>query len=443
MTVTRFDTRSLPARLAARRRRRGTPASGRRPSALRSTSSAQGDGSLRVLQVGSAPASPDSRGGIASVISAVIDLPGYHDSVEVEHITTYRDTDRNDQARVAASGLNRLRRTLRDARPDVVHVHVSFKGSVLRKAAVLRIARAAHVPTVLHAHSHGFKKWFDSLPAPMRFIVQRSLPADRWIVLGRALKDEYVDMFELNPANVHVVANPVVGAVSATPGARRTSPDAPVTGLFLGRLGRRKGCYELLEALAAANARQHDGPSVRVIMAGDGDIDAMKAEAERLGVGEYVEFPGWIGPDDRSRLLGEADFFVLPSYEEGLPMAMLESMGSGLPVIVTPVGAIGEVIDDGENGLLVPPGDAPALAEALTRLAGDAELRSRLGAAALRTAADYAVEPWYETLLQLWSELAAPAHRWTTGALPKIEHSRVSATAGTNAEVDNAESVAP
>ena len=434
MTAARqFDTRSLPARLAARRRSRLQ----RRPHGKHSpaTSAAArqvlhpgGAGrerpGLSVLQVGSAPAAADSRGGIASVIAAVLDLPNHRDDVEVEHITTYRDTDRKDQARVAASGLTRLRSVLRTRRPDVVHVHVSYKGSVLRKAAVLRLARAARVPTVLHAHSHGFKKWFDSLRPPARAVVKRALVADHWIVLGHALRDEYVDMFGLDPAIVHVVPNPVVGAVPEASGAPRGEPvpGAPLTGLFLGRLGRRKGCYELLEALAKVDADTRGSrPGVRIVMAGDGDIDRMRAEASRLGVAHLVDFPGWIGPDDRFRLLAEADFFVLPSYEEGLPMALLESMGSGLPVIVTPVGAIGEVIRDGENGLLVPPGDAAALAEAMSRLTKSDQERRALGAAARVTAAEYDVEPWYDTLLELWQEVAAPAYRWTTGALPKID----------------------
>lgn len=446
--TTKVDTRGIAARMAAKHRKRaGGKPEASKPAAVRVTpktaraathttatqtmagpqdSHAQG-AVLSVLQVGSAPASPDSRGGIASVISAVVDLPNHRDGVTVEHITTYRDTGRSDQARLASSGLRALRSRLRRAggKPDVVHVHVSYKGSVLRKAAVLRIARRAHVPTVLHAHSHGFKKWFDSLNPVMRAIVRRSLVADRWIVLGSTLREEYIDMFGLDPNAVVVVPNPVVGAAPATPShrpAKGAGASGALTGLFLGRLGRRKGCYELLEALASANANRPAGsPEVRLVMAGDGEVEALTAEAERLGVRGQVEFPGWIGPDDRLRLLDQADFFVLPSHEEGLPMAMLEAMGSGLPVIVTPVGAIGEVIRDGENGLLVPPGDASALAGALSRLAADPALRETLGTAAAVTAEDYDVEPWYDRLLALWGELAAPAHRWTTGALPVVD----------------------
>ena len=91
-----------------------------------------------------------------------------------------------------------------------------------------------------------------------------------------------------------------------------------------------------------------------------------------------MRFAGWVDQAGAAACLAEADALVLPSYDEGLPLVILEALSLGVPVVTTPVGAIPEVLDDGDTALLVPPGDVDALAGALARLAGDAALAARL-----------------------------------------------------------------
>ena len=100
---------------------------------------------------------------------------------------------------------------------------------------------------------------------------------------------------------------------------------------------------------------------------------------ESLNISDQTIFPGWINTEERDRLLEEGNIFVLPSYNEGLPLSMLEAMAWGLPVIVTPVGGISEIVSDGENGLLVEPSNIEQLSDAMKSLIANEELRISLG----------------------------------------------------------------
>lgn len=152
-------------------------------------------------------------------------------------------------------------------------------------------------------------------------------------------------------------------------------------GLMLAAMRPAKGHPFLLRAL---DLLRRDGVAVTVLIVGDGpDGDAVRRRAEELGLGpEWARFLGFRA--DAPDLLEAADFLVLPSLMEGLPMAILEAMSHALPVVATPVGGVGELIVDGEHGLLVPPGDPEALASAIARMATDPALRASLGASGRR-----------------------------------------------------------
>ena len=127
-------------------------------------------------------------------------------------------------------------------------------------------------------------------------------------------------------------------------------------------------------------------PDVRLACAGDGDRIGVARYAENLGIAEAVKFTGWVGPSGKRALLEHAAVFALPSYEEALPVSLLEAMSAGVPVVATPVGGIVEVVVDRASGLLVAPGDTAGLERALTRLLVEPALAARLGAAARETA---------------------------------------------------------
>jgi glycosyltransferase involved in cell wall biosynthesis len=182
------------------------------------------------------------------------------------------------------------------------------------------------------------------------------------------------------------------------------SPSAQQFVLFLGHLYRDKGVYELLEAFAILRSARAE---LRLVMAGEGsEADELRTRARSLGLDGAVEFPGWVGPDSKAELLAGAACLVLPSYREGFPLALLEAMVVGVPVVACAVGGVPDVVLDTEHALLVPPHDVAALASALERVLDDRKLAARLSNAAQRRAlAEYTPDAVAKRVGELYREV--------------------------------------
>ncbi|WP_210528356.1 glycosyltransferase family 4 protein [Rubellimicrobium arenae] len=149
--------------------------------------------------------------------------------------------------------------------------------------------------------------------------------------------------------------------------------------LFVGRLAAVKGVPVLLAALARARATR---PSLRLTLVGDGpDRKKLEREAEALGLGEAVTFRGYCNQDEVARILSESSALVLPSFAEGVPVVLMEALATGLPVIATRIAGIGELVEDGVSGLLVPPGEEEALARAILGITEHPARAAAMGAA--------------------------------------------------------------
>jgi glycosyltransferase involved in cell wall biosynthesis len=165
-----------------------------------------------------------------------------------------------------------------------------------------------------------------------------------------------------------------------SPRSRRT-PE--VNFLCVGRLIERKGQHHLLHAFACLRARCTQ--PLRLTLVGTGDAEAsLRRLATELGVANVVTFVGFVSRGDMPAVYHDADAFVLPSQNEGMSIALLEAMASGLPVIVTDTGGTAELVHEGVNGIIVPWADPAALADAMERLAGDDRARRHMGEQSLR-----------------------------------------------------------
>ncbi|MCC6848923.1 MAG: glycosyltransferase [Deltaproteobacteria bacterium] len=211
----------------------------------------------------------------------------------------------------------------------------------------------------------------------------------------------------IDAARIHLVPSGVEAArfaagPRAAARARLALGDRTWVLAVVGALEERKGHDVLLDALA----RDPD-PGHVVLIAGDGTrAPALRARAAALGLADRVRFLGRV--EDVAPLLAAADALVMPSRREGLGVAALEAMAAGLPVVASRVGGLPEAVVDGETGLLVPPGDAAALAAALARLAADPALAGRLGAGgAARAAARFSMAAMAEGTLAVYRRLAA------------------------------------
>lgn len=352
---------------------------------------------MRILIVGPAPAGPNSRGGMATVMKLMLDHPDRR--FAVRSVPTFVDGTVLQRARAGIAGMTVSALLVLLGRVDVLHVHLSHGGSVVRKSVPMLAARIRRVPVVVHAHSYGFADWMDRLPALARPLVRQALPADRWLVLGTSLSTEYARSLNLSPSQVQVLYNPVALPEVST----RTAGRDRVVIVSLGRLGRRKGSYDLVEAIRLLEPELRN--RVRVVAAGDGEVTDVRDAVSKAGVDDTITVLDWLAPTERDELLRSADIFALPSYEEGLPMAMLEAMGMGLVPVTTPVGGIPEVVTDGEHGILVAPGDSRNLSDAIAVLVGDEVLRARMATAARRRAEDFDISTWYDALATVWTDL--------------------------------------
>jgi glycosyltransferase involved in cell wall biosynthesis len=326
----------------------------------------------RVLMLGT---SLDGRGGVAAVVS-VLRRGGLFEREQVRYVPTHAEGSGRAKARHALAGFWHAARICLLQRPAIVHVHSASHASFVRKSLLLLIARAAGCQTIFHLHGGGFRDFATAESGPlMRRWIRHTLERSSLVI---ALSEGWAGFLRgfAPRARVAVLPNSVPLPMAAT-----ASPE-PGRILFLGRVEEAKGVAELLEACALLAPRF---PGLRLVLGGSGDLDRFRRRADQLGLGAHVELPGWIDARACMAELERASVFCLPSYAEGLPMAMLEAMAVGKAVVATSVGAIPEAIADGDNGLLVAPGDSAALAAALERVLSDTALRESLGRRARAT----------------------------------------------------------
>lgn len=185
----------------------------------------------------------------------------------------------------------------------------------------------------------------------------------------------------------------------------------PLRVLYVGRLVPGKGVPFLLEAIALIAQEM----PCELWIAGSGPFEGkLKAKANELGVVKFIQWKGWVPWGEKLfELMREADVIVLPSMSEGLPLVLAEAMSQSLPVIASRVGGIPEIVKDGISGILVEPGNSPAIARAIRQVAIDTELRQKLVAEGLRVARDNTVEAQtgrvIEAICQLVDERARKA----------------------------------
>ncbi len=286
------------------------------------------------------------------------------------------------------------RRVMRRARPDVVQLNLPVPFSepwTLLGASTLpgvRVIAVEHLP----------------MPMPsaklraVRRVLDPRLAAE--VAVGGPAARELEGLRHRPPGSIRVVWNgvpvPVPGAAPARPRGARVLVGG------VGRLHEQKGFDVLVRALALL---PHD---VHVVLVGDGpEAGALRALARDLGVADRLTLTGWV--ERPSSWYAALDVLAMPSRFEGLPLVLLEALHVGVPVVATPVGSIGDAVRDGDTGLLVPVGDAEALAAAVGRLVSEADLGRRIAVAGRALAAErFTVAAMARSYEALYDEVLGP-----------------------------------
>jgi glycosyltransferase involved in cell wall biosynthesis len=260
-------------------------------------------------------------------------------------------------------------------RVSLVHCHAAMKGSFWRKSAFALTARLFGVPVIFHLHGSEMKTFVEKQYSIFQILIAWILRKQSVVVVLSQSWMTYVS--SISPkANIVILPNYVVlPHLNSVEAASSQSIEL----LFLGVIGIRKGVYDLLPAFRDAVSQI---PNLHLVIGGNGEEKRARELASDLGIDRSVDFAGWVSGDKKIDLLSKADIYVLPSYNEGLPVSLLEAMSWRMPVITTRVGGIPELVRDGEDGVLIEAGNQSELTDAILKLARNTELRYAMGQAA-------------------------------------------------------------
>lgn len=298
----------------------------------------------------------------------------------------------------AASRFVRFVARVESHRPDAVLLFVAVGASIVEKGAMAWYAQLRGIPTLMFPRGASIVDACRTSAFTRTWARASFRGADKIVCQGRLWQEFAVDVLGFAHRDVVVLRNWTATRELLEIGARRSARrQLPVRLLFVGWLERDKGIFELLDACE----QSVHGREFTLAIAGEGHASSeARALVALRGMSEVVHFLGWLPPQDLERALAAADVFVLPSWAEGLPNAMIEAMAARLAVIVTAVGAIPDVISDHHSGLLVAPRNTESLRRALTEIIDDPDLRERLAAEAYQIALrEFGVEAAVETIV--------------------------------------------
>lgn len=326
---------------------------------------------LRVVIV--APG-PKSEGGIRSVVERIYPRLAEREDMEVTWLASQRAGSSLVKLLFFFKAVLRALYTI--PRCDVVHLHGAVHLSLLRKSVFIWLASLSGCRIVYHFHAPQtvFEEFFATPGIKRRFALATLCRCDAIAVLSDSWERTVREV--LPDATIVVIYNPVMDAqpVTIEPEAGRLDV------LYLAHLIRRKGFDDLIRAFQKV---VDEVPGARLVFCGSGETEYAHALAEELGIIDNLVFRGWIPETEIARQLALATVFCLPSYDEGLPMGILEAMSSRVAIVTTPVGGVPDVLTHEGNALLFEPGDIDSLGEQLVRMLTDDELRDRLSAQAL------------------------------------------------------------
>ncbi|EIY61191.1 hypothetical protein HMPREF1071_03062 [Bacteroides salyersiae CL02T12C01] len=318
--------------------------------------------SSRILTV--APHYIKTLGGISQVVSVYSNM--YE---EFNVVASTRDGSLIDRFIQTISGLYTFFRFILSKNIKIVHIHGATKGSFWRKAIFIYLSKIFNKKVIYHIHGANYKTFFYKHPKTITKVIQK---CDLIICLSESWKSFFEEV--THPKRC-IVLNNIIPLPTLFPDHH--IPQKECNFLFLGRLGKRKGVYDLLEVLR--DHKTYYKGRIKLFLGGDGEIEQVQKCIKEYGLEEIVKYIGWITGEKKIELLNKSDVYILPSYSEGLPISILEAMSYKLPIISTNVGGIPEVVFNDQNGYLITPGDQPALKICIDKVLISETLRKKMG----------------------------------------------------------------
>ena len=240
---------------------------------------------------------------------------------------------------------------------EIVHIHGAANASFYRCKIFINLAKRFDKKVILHEHAADFVEFYNQAKDKSE-IIDTINKCDKLIVLSESWKNYFISIgVDSNRIAVlnNIVSPPVIKPITRT--------DNKLHLLYMGEISNRKGAFDLLNAI---NTEKEYFRSKLKLRMGGNEVDGNIKEFIRTNnLENIVSYEGWIAGEHKTECLNWADVYILPSYNEGLPIAILEAMSYSHPVISTPVGGIPEVISNYKNGILVTPGNHTEIANAI------------------------------------------------------------------------------
>jgi glycosyltransferase involved in cell wall biosynthesis len=307
---------------------------------------------MKVLIVG--PSIERSKGGMGTVIHEHLRSAIINKENKLSYLISHVDGNVFIKTLYAIKSLVYI--LINQKKYQVIHFHVGCAASFYRKSIFLRVSKWFNKKTIFHIHGHDFDSFYLKNKTVNKNYIRNTLnKGDKILVLS-----EYWQRFfkkEFKNINVDILPNGI--DVDEFEVCIKKN-NAFNTFLFLGRLEKRKGVYDLIKAIDIV-VNSYNRKELIFYLAGDGEIDKVKKIIHDRKLSDNIKVLGWLNKDEKKKMLRESDVVVLPSYDENLPMSLIEAMSCGKIIISTYAGGIPDLVKHDFNGFLFNAGDIQQL----------------------------------------------------------------------------------
>ena len=309
----------------------------------------------------------DVKGGIASVVNGYR-KHGIDREIELSFVESYQDGGKWQKLGKAVKGYLQFVRKLVLDKPDMVHIHSSFGPSFYRKIPFIYLAKLGKIKIINHIHGAEFSEFYLEASGRKKALVKKIYEkCDILLVLSQEWKEKIGVI--VDKEKIRILEN-----YCQIPTLRKEEKKRQI--LFMGEIGGRKGCFDIPQIYQ--KVVEQTGP-IPLIIAGEGETQRVQSMLKERGLLDTVVFPGWVRGEEKEKLLRESKYFLFPSYNEGMPMVILEAMSYGMGIVTSNVGGIPQLIKDGTEGYICTPGDYKNIAEKLIKLIEEEEILQSCG----------------------------------------------------------------
>lgn len=301
----------------------------------------------KVLMVGN---DQTVKGGITTVITQFLQYDWKNEDIDFKFVPTYVEKNNIIKILFFIKAYIKIFFLMLIWNAEVIHIHMSYKGSFFRARAIQNMAMKFKIKVIIHLHGSEFKKWYDlSRLSQQRKIREFLRKCDVLIVLG---KEWEKNILEIEPTTKITILNNAI----EIPKCIAKWNDNKFNILYMGVLIERKGISDLIDAVYLIDNKLRN--NIQVVIAGVGKEEKkLKQKCIDLKLEDCIKFIGWINENEKEEIYLNTQLLVLPSYNEGLPMAILEAISYGIPIIATDVGDISTAVENNFNGYLILPHD--------------------------------------------------------------------------------------